>query len=106
MLPHPATGPRTKLSDPVVVGKDILELLSSAMYVDPLSIFREYIQNAADSLDEATELGPTRNGWEPAIHTVIDDPQSFGLQILLFPLRTSNSGFGHEPESAPLQRCC
>lgn len=32
----------------IVVGKDILELVSSAMYVDPLTIYREYIQNAAD----------------------------------------------------------
>jgi hypothetical protein len=72
MPPHPTTEPRTKLSEPVVVGKDILELLSSAMYVDPLSIFREYIQNAADSLDEATDLGPSRNGWKPAIHITID----------------------------------
>jgi molecular chaperone HtpG len=41
----------------VVIGKDILELLSSAMYIDPLSIFREYVQNAADSIDEAHRTG-------------------------------------------------
>lgn len=41
----------------VVIGKDILELLSSAMYIDPLSIYREYIQNAADAIDEAREAG-------------------------------------------------
>lgn len=37
----------------IVVGKDVLELLSSAMYVDPLSIYREYVQNAADAIDDA-----------------------------------------------------
>lgn len=37
----------------IVVGKDVLELLSSAMYVDPLSIYREYVQNAADAIDQA-----------------------------------------------------
>lgn len=42
--------------DPVV-GKDVLELLSSAMYVDPLTIYREYIQNAADAVDEAFAQG-------------------------------------------------
>lgn len=42
---------------PVVVGKDILELLSSAMYVDPLTIYREYIQNAADAIDQARHVG-------------------------------------------------
>jgi len=38
---------------PAVVGKDVLELLSTAMYVDPLTIYREYIQNAADAIDQA-----------------------------------------------------
>lgn len=41
----------------IVVGKDVLELLSSAMYVDPLSIYREYVQNAADAIDEARLAG-------------------------------------------------
>jgi hypothetical protein len=42
-------------ADDIVIGKDILELLSSAMYVDAMSIYREYIQNAADSIDEARQ---------------------------------------------------
>ena len=49
----------------IVVGKDVLELLSSAMYVDPLSIYREYVQNAADSIDLARQtslLGRKVNG--------------------------------------------
>ena len=41
----------------IMVGKDVLELLSSAMYVDPLSIYREYVQNAADAIDEARANG-------------------------------------------------
>lgn len=41
----------------VVIGKDLLELVTSAMYVDPLTIYREYIQNAVDSIDEAKEMG-------------------------------------------------
>lgn len=72
MISHPATERRLKLTDPVVVGKDILELLSSAMYVNPLSIFREYVQNSADSLDEASELGLYRNGVQPAIFITVD----------------------------------
>jgi len=40
-----------------VVGKDVLELLSSSMYVNPLSIYREYVQNATDSIEEAVALG-------------------------------------------------
>lgn len=42
---------------PIIVGKDILEVLSNAMYVDPLAIYREYIQNAADAIDEAHRTG-------------------------------------------------
>jgi hypothetical protein len=41
----------------VFVGKDVLELLSSSMYVNPLAIFREYVQNAADAIDDAVAAG-------------------------------------------------
>jgi len=40
-----------KPSEEIFIGKDILELLSTSMYVEPLSMYREYVQNAADSLD-------------------------------------------------------
>ena len=39
------------------VGKDFLELISISMYVEPLSMYREYIQNATDSIDQAVENG-------------------------------------------------
>lgn len=51
------TAPTAPSPAMIVVGKDVLELLSSAMYVDPLSIYREYIQNAADAIDDAHEQG-------------------------------------------------
>ncbi len=41
----------------IVVGKDVLELVSSAMYVEPLTIYREYLQNAADAIDAARKSG-------------------------------------------------
>lgn len=41
----------------VFVGKDVLELLSSSMYVNPLAIFREYVQNATDAIDDAVAIG-------------------------------------------------
>ncbi len=44
-----------------IVGKDVLELLSSSMYVNPLSIYREYVQNAADSIEEALVSGLLSN---------------------------------------------
>jgi molecular chaperone HtpG len=42
---------------PLVVGKDILELLSTSMYVDPMSMYREYIQNSADAIELAQAAG-------------------------------------------------
>ena len=42
---------------PLVVGKDILELLSTSMYVDPISMYREYIQNSADGVEFAQSAG-------------------------------------------------
>ena len=37
----------------IVIGKHTLESLTSGMYSDPYVVFREYIQNAADSIDDA-----------------------------------------------------
>lgn len=52
---------------PVVVGKDVLELLSTAMYVDPLTIYREYVQNAADAIDDARRAGRDAGAVDIAI---------------------------------------
>ena len=37
----------------ILVGHNLLELLTQAMYIDPLTIYREYIQNATDAIEEA-----------------------------------------------------
>ena len=34
------------------VGRQILDIITSGMYNNPLMVIREYIQNAADSIDE------------------------------------------------------
>src|SRR5262245_20913577 len=62
------------LEAPPVVGKDILELLTSAMYIDPLCIYREYIQNAADAIDEADAAGLFRTKTAPRIDIHLDLP--------------------------------
>ncbi|OIQ77581.1 chaperone protein HtpG [mine drainage metagenome] len=51
----------SRVTEEVAVGKDVLELFASAMYAEPLSTFREYVQNAADSLDQARESGVQPN---------------------------------------------
>lgn len=53
----PKETPWQALDHDIAIGKDILELLSSSMYVDPMAIYREYVQNAADSIDEARSAG-------------------------------------------------
>ena len=57
--------------DGIVIGKDILELLSSSMYLDPMTIYREYVQNAADAIDEARAKGllPSAEQGRVAIRT-------------------------------------
>jgi molecular chaperone HtpG len=57
---------------PIIVGKDILEVLSNAMYVDPLAIYREYIQNAADAIDEARRTGILSPRQTGAVEIEID----------------------------------
>lgn len=44
-------------SEHISIGHDILSLISSAMYVEPLTIYRELVQNCADSIDDAVAAG-------------------------------------------------
>ncbi len=55
-----------------VVGKDILELLSSSMYVNPLAIYREYVQNATDAIDEAVASGKLASVSDGRIDIILD----------------------------------
>jgi molecular chaperone HtpG len=42
-------------NEEIIVGKHTLESLTIGMYSDPFTIYREYIQNAVDSIDEAVK---------------------------------------------------
>ncbi len=55
------------------IGKTVLETLTSGMYDDARFIFREYIQNAADQIDEAVEVGILKDKGEAKIEITIDD---------------------------------
>ncbi len=54
------------------IGKTVLETLTSGMYDDARFIFREYIQNAADQIDEAVELEILKDKNEGKIEIIID----------------------------------
>ena len=40
----------------IIIGKHTLESLTTGMYSNPYVVFREYIQNSADSIDNAIRL--------------------------------------------------
>lgn len=57
-----------------VAGKFLLEILTRGMYSNPMHIYREYIQNASDSLDKAIAVG-VLNANEAEIHISIDSQE-------------------------------
>jgi len=54
------------------IGKNVIETLTLGMYEDARFIFREYIQNAADQIDEAVELGILNSRADGEINIEID----------------------------------
>ncbi len=44
----------------LLIGGDILSLITSGMYASPLAIYREYLQNAADSISSCNKSGNGR----------------------------------------------
>ena len=58
----------------IIFGKHVLESLSIGMYSDPLTVYREYIQNSTDSLDEAIQIGLT-NKETAKIEILIDSKE-------------------------------
>lgn len=55
-----------------IIGKDVIESLTLGMYEDSRFIYREYIQNAADQIDRAVELGFLNSRSEGRIEIDID----------------------------------
>ena len=70
----------TAIVDNPIVGKDVLELLSSSMYVNSLSIYREYVQNSVDALEEAGGLG-LLNSAEKGMVQIFVDPANRNVKI-------------------------
>ncbi len=56
----------------IVIGKDIMELLSSSMYINPLTIYREYIQNSVDAIDAAVDAGLLADRQDGRIDVMLD----------------------------------
>lgn len=100
---------RHELSE-VVIGKDVLELVSSAMYVNPLTVYREYVQNAADAVDSARasgELAPEEPGRvnifiDPSTRTVRIRDNGCGVPFVEFGRRLT--ALGGSPKRGTLAR--
>jgi len=58
-------------SQATVIGKDVIESLTTSMYDDSKFIFREYIQNSADQIDKALKEG-LLSEQQGEIHIQID----------------------------------
>ena len=56
----------------IVIGKHTLEALTSGMYSDPFVLYREYIQNSADSIDMAVEAGLLKNRKDGEIRILLE----------------------------------
>jgi hypothetical protein len=59
-------------SDSVIIGKNIIEILTTGMYHNPLVIYREYIQNSIDAINEAVDIGLLENISDGDVHVFID----------------------------------
>lgn len=67
------SGGRTSCDlDDVRIGKDVIELVTSGMYVSPVTVYREYIQNAADAIDAARSEGLLRTDEQGLVSITLD----------------------------------
>lgn len=88
----------TAANEPIVIGKDVLELLSSSMYIDSNSIYREYVQNAADAIDQrASQAGARGNGRiqiriDPNDRKIVIRDNGTGVRVAEFTSRLINLG--------------
>ena len=55
-----------------VFGASILEALTTGMYKDPIIIYREYIQNACDAIDQAVREGLYEEQRQGSVHLFVD----------------------------------
>lgn len=57
------------------IGKNVIETLTTGMYDDARFIYREYIQNAADQIDVAVDLGILKNRSEGKIKIEVNSKE-------------------------------
>ncbi|MDD6209828.1 MAG: ATP-binding protein [Bacteroidales bacterium] len=65
--------------DPII-GKDVIESLTLGMYENPLFIYREYVQNAADAIDQAIERGLVKKGEEEILINIDENERTISIE--------------------------
>jgi molecular chaperone HtpG len=60
------------VTEDVLIGKDVLELLTGAMYNEPLNVYREYVQNAMDAIEDAVSAGQLNSMSEGQLDIWLD----------------------------------
>ncbi len=65
-----------QMADAIQVGKYTLESLTTGMYSDPKIIYREYIQNSVDALENASATNQITPGKE-RIEILVDEENSY-----------------------------
>ena len=85
---------RPQRMDPSIVrvGKDIVELVTSGMYLSPITIYREYVQNSADSIEQGIDQGLIEHGEG----TVAIDIDHGARSVRIF-----DNGIGIKAKDAP-----
>ncbi|GHU56084.1 hypothetical protein AGMMS49975_18830 [Clostridia bacterium] len=85
------------MPDNVIIGVNMLETLTTGMYRDAKVIFREYIQNSCDQIDEAVDTGLLKQN-EGTVEIWIEDDSVFiednatGIPTTLFKEKLYNIG--------------
>ncbi len=63
-----------------IFGKNVIETLSEGMYDNPLFLFREYVQNAADAIDAAEKEGILENGAGQIVVMIDEDSRTIRFE--------------------------
>ncbi|MEA2077309.1 MAG: ATP-binding protein, partial [Candidatus Marinimicrobia bacterium] len=64
-------------TEPVVIGKNIIEILTTGMYDNPLVIYREYVQNSVDAINQALSLELFQDVREGEINITVNPEKKY-----------------------------
>lgn len=64
-------------NDTVLIGKNIIEILTTGMYHNPLVIFREYVQNSIDAINDAVGSGLLSEISDGDVQIFIDSTKKY-----------------------------